>query len=228
MIRKITIICSIILLTTVGFTQPKTIKVEASNVPLNVILLQLRDQYNFQFSYSENQLSRYKITVSKTFTSQDEAMEYLLKNLPFQVKKKDNVFIIIPDKKIQKEEKKKEQTQITGQIVESGSSEPLPFSHILINNHPMIADVTGSFHYTASVDSAFHVRISHLGYYVYDTMIYAGNHRQYKLIPSSENLPEVTVQNNVVEKSTIVGETTAKITLNNNISRFLPGQGDNI
>jgi hypothetical protein len=91
----------------------------------------------------------------------------------------------------------------------------------------MIADVTGSFNYTASADSSFHVRISHLGYYVYDTLIYASNHRQYKLVPSSIKLPDVTVQNNVVEKATIVGETIGKITLNNNISRFLPGQGDN-
>lgn len=227
MIRKTTILLFIILLSAVGFAQPKTIRVEANNLPLNLVLLQLRNQYDFHFSYSEDQLSHYKITVSRTFATKDETIEFLLKNLPFQVKKKGDVFIIIPDKKKRREEQKKEQTQITGQIVESGSYEPLPFSQILINNHPMMADVTGSFNYTASIDSSFHVRISHLGYYVYDTVIYASNHRQYKLIPSSVKLPEVTVQNNVVEKATIVGETIGKITLNNNISRFLPGQGDN-
>ncbi len=227
MIRKTTILLLIILLAAVVFAQPKTIRVEANNVPLNVLLLQLRNQYDFQFSYSEDQLSRYKISVSRTFVTKDETLEFLLKDLPFQIKKKDNVFIIISDKKKQREEQRKGQTQITGQIVESGSYEPLPFSQILINNHPMIADVTGNFNYTASADSSFHVRISHLGYYVYDTLIYASNHRQYKLIPSSVKLPEVTVQNNVVEKATIVGEVNGKITLNNNISRFLPGQGDN-
>jgi hypothetical protein len=227
MIRKTTILFLMILLSAVGFTQPKTIKVEANNLPLNVVLLQLRNQYDFQFSYSENQLSRYKVTVSKTFSSKDEAIEFLLKDLPFQLKKMDGVFIIIPDKKKQKDEKKKEQTRITGQIVESGSDEPLPFSRILINNHPMIADVTGSFNFTSPIDSSFHVHISHLGYYIYDTILYASNYRQYKLIPSSVKLPEVTIQNNVVEKATIVGETIGKITLNNNISRYLPGQGDN-
>lgn len=227
MIRKITILLFIILLSTVSFAQPKTIRVEANNLPLNIVLLQLRNQYDFQFSYSEDQLSLYKITVFRTFSTKYETLEFLLKDLPFQVKYKDDVFIIIPDRKRQKEEQKKGQTRITGQIVESGSFEPLPFSQILINNHPMIADVTGSFNYTASADSSFHVRISHLGYYVYDTLIYTSNHRQYKLVPSSVKLPEVTVQNNVVEKATMVGETIGKITLNNNISRFLPGQGDN-
>lgn len=227
MIRKATILLLTILLAAICSAQPKPIRVEANNTPLNLVLLQLRNQYDFQFSYSENQLSRYKITVSKAFTSKDEAMDYLLKDLPFQLKKIDEVFVIIPDKKKQKEEKKKDQTRITGQIVESGSFEPLPFSRILINNHPLIADVTGSFNYTAALDSSFHVRISHLGYYIYDTILYASNYRQYQLIPSSVKLGEVTVQSKVVEKSTIVGETLGKITLNDNISRFLPGQGDN-
>lgn len=227
MIRKATILIAIILLALVGFSQPQVIKVDANNLPLNVVFLHLRNQYNFQFSYSENQLSKYKVTVSQTFGSKLEAIEYLLKDLPFQLKKMDDVFIIIPDKKKQKEEQKKDQTQITGQIVEAGSFEPLPFSYILINNHPMIADVTGNFNYMASIDSSFHLRISHLGYFVYDTVMVASKFRQYKLVPSSIKLPEVLVQNNDVEKASMVGEKIAKITLNTNISRFLPGQGDN-
>jgi hypothetical protein len=227
MIRKATILFALILLSLVGFSQPQAIKIEAKNLPLNVVLLQLRNQYNFQFSYSENQLSKYKVTVSKTFESKEEAMDYLLKDLPFELKKMDEVFIIIPDKKKRKEEQKKDKTQITGQIVEAGSYEPLPFSYILINNHPMTADVTGNFNYTAVIDSSYHLRISHLGYFIYDTVMVASNFRQYKLIPSSIKLPEVTIQKNEVEKATMVGEEIGKITLNTNISNFLSGQGDN-
>jgi len=227
MIRRTAILFLIILLSLVGFSQPKAIKVEANNLPLNVVLLYLRDQYNFQFSYSENQLSKYKVKVSRTFNSKEETIEYLLKDLPFQLKKMDDVFIIIPYDKKQKEEKKKDQTQITGQIVEAGSYEPLPFSYILINNHPMIADITGNFNYTASIDSSYHLRISHLGYFIYDTVLVASNFRQYKLTPSNIKLPEITVHENEVEKATILGEEIGKITLNTNISRYLPGQGDN-
>ncbi len=227
MIRKTTILLLLILCSFVGFSQPQVIQVEAKNLPLNVVFLQLRNQYNFQFSYSENQLSKYKITVSKTFVSKQEAVEYLLKDLPFELKKMDDVFIIIPEKKKQKEEPTKDKTQITGQIVEAGSFEPLPFSYILINNHPMIADVTGNFNYTAIIDSLYHLRISHLGYFIYDTVMVASNFRQYKLVPSSIKLPEVTVQKNEVEKATMVGEEIGKITLNTNISQYLPGQGDN-
>ena len=227
MIRKTILLISILLLSIVGYTQAQKIKVEANNQPLNSLLLELRKEYNFQFSYSDNELSTYKITASRTFDSKEETVNYLLTGLPFSLKMIDNVFIIIPDKKKQKEEQRKPLTRITGQIVEAGSFEPLPFSSILINNHPMLADVTGNFNYTASAESPFHVRISHLGYYIYDTIMYASNNRQYKLVPAIQNIPEILVQDKQVEKSTIVGESIGKITINHNISRFLPGQGDN-
>ena len=227
MIRKTILLISILLLSLVGYTQGQKIKVEANNQPLNSLLLQLRTEYNFQFSYSDNELSIYKITASRTFASKEETIKYLLTGLPFSLREAGGVFIIIPERKRQKGDHRKALTQITGQIVEAGSYEPLPFSSILINNHPLLADVTGNFNFTASDDSLFHVRISHLGYYIYDTIMYASNNRQYKLIPAVQNIPEILVQDRQVEKSTIVGESIGKITINHNISRFLPGQGDN-
>lgn len=227
MIKRLTILVTLLLILAKGFSQSEVIQVNVKNLPLNIVLLQLRSQYNFHFSYSEDQVSKYKVTVAKTFESKLEVIEYLLKDLPFRVKKVDDVFIIIPDKKSPREGQKRGQTQITGQIVEAGSFEPLPFSYILINNHPMTADVTGNFNYITTSDSAYHLRISHLGYFIYDTILVASNFRQYKLVPASIKLPEITVQKNEVEKATMIGETIGKITLNTNISHFLPGQGDN-
>ena len=227
MIRKISILYILFIFSLVCPAQPKPIRIEASNEPLSLILLQLRNQYDFQFSYSENQLSPYKITVSKTFSSQKEAIQFLIKELPLHLKIMDNVFIIIPDKKKKKTDEEKNLTQISGQIVEAGSHEPLPYSNILINKHPMVADVAGNFNYTTLSDSSYRVRISHLGYYVYDTLIYAGIDQQFKLIPSSVKLTEIVVKNNVIENATMVGERIGKITINHNIARFIPGQGDN-
>jgi hypothetical protein len=227
MIKRLTILVTLLLIFAKGFSQSEVIQVNVKNLPLNIVLLQLRSQYNFHFSYSEDQVSKYKVTVAKTFESKLEVIEYLLKDLPFRVKKVDDVFVIIPDKKNPREGQKRGQTQITGQIVEAGSFEPLPFSYILINNHPMTADVTGNFNYITTSDSAYHLRISHLGYFIYDTILVASNFRQYKLVPASIKLPEITVQKNEVEKATMIGETIGKITLNTNISHFLPGQGDN-
>ncbi len=227
MTRRLIILFTFLLAFLEGFCQSEVIQVNAKELPLNVVLLQLRNQYNFNFSYSEDQVSKYKVTVIKTFKSKLEAIEYLLKELPFRVKKVDEVFIIIPDKKKLREGQKRLQTQITGQIVEAGSYEPLPFSYILINNHPMIADVTGNFNYILASDTTYHLRISHLGYFIYDTVFVANDFRQYKLVPSSIKLPEIMVNKQEVEKATMTGEMIGKITLNTNISHFLPGQGDN-
>lgn len=227
MIRKTTLILITSLISCFAIAQTEIIKVDVTNQSLNMVFVQLRNQYNFQFSYSDNQLSQYKITVSKVFNNKDETVRYLLKDLPFAIRKSGEVFIIIPDKKKQKGGTGKEQKQISGQVVEAGSFEPLPFSNILINNHPLIADVTGTFNYTASADSSFHVRISHLGYYICDTTLHSGFSHQFKLVPSTEKLPEVLVTNNSVEKSTMIGDKAGKITLNPNIARYLPGQGDN-
>ncbi|HCY39929.1 MAG TPA: hypothetical protein DHV48_00980 [Prolixibacteraceae bacterium] len=228
MIRKLIISYFLIVFLLVsGFAQTRSIRVEVSNQQLNQVLLHLRDQYDFHFSYNESQLAQYRVTISKTFSSKEEALSFLLNGLPFHFRKTGEVFVIIPDKMKLKEEQKKDQTQITGQIVEAGSFEPLPFSQIQINNHPMIADVTGNFNYTATADSTFHVRISHLGYYIYDTLLYAGINQRFKLIPATQTLPEVIVHDNRIEKATIVGEKAGKITINPNIARFLPGQGDN-
>ncbi len=228
MIRKLIISnLFLILLLSVGSAQTKSIRIEVDDMPLNRVLLLLREQYDFQFSYSESQLSKYKITVSKTFATKDEALKFLFDGLPFEIKKMGNVFVIIPEKPKPKEVPKKDQTQITGQIVEAGSSEPLPFSQVLINNHPMISDVTGNFNYMATAEDSYRVRISHLGYYVYDTLIYAGINQRIKLFPSTQTLPEVLVQDSKIEKATMVGEKAGKITINHNIARFLPGQGDN-
>jgi hypothetical protein len=227
MIRKITILFLFALMVVIALAQTKAIRLDINNQPLNVVLVHLRDQYNFQFSYSDNQLSHYKITVSKVFNSKDEAVKYLLKDLPFHIKKSGEVYIIIPNKKKKKVVSENDQKQITGQVVEAGSFEPLPFSNILVNNHPMVADVTGTFNFTASADSFFHVRISHLGYYICDTTLTAGISHQFKLVPSIQKLSEVLILKSLVENSTMIGEKTGKITVNPNIVRFLPGQGDN-
>jgi len=227
MIRKILIAVFLLLFSVSTFSQQAKIKIEVKNKPLNEVLLSLRDQYGYQLSYSDNLLSTHRVTVSKTFSSKEEAIRFLLKGVPFEMKKAGEVFIIIPKKKEIIAEKKRVPSHIRGQVVEAGSLEPLPFSHVLINNYPMVTDVQGSFNYTASLDSTFHLRVSHLGYFIYDTIMNPGAGYQFKLWPSDKNIAEVTVKDNIVEKATLIGQKTGNIKLNPTISKFLPGQGDN-
>ncbi|MGQ8335774.1 TonB-dependent receptor [Sunxiuqinia sp. A32] len=226
MIRNIVFGIILLVISLNALAQENEIKIDVHEKPLNTLLIELRDHYNIRLSYSDNELSRFKVTVRKTFQNSEEALKYLLHDLPFQLKKSNDVFIIIFDKK--KAEKEFQNTvNISGQIVESGTYEPLSFSSILINKQQLFADASGSFNYTASADSSFDIRISHLGYYILDTVLYEGRNQKIVLTPSVENLPEVTVQNSVVEKAAIIGEKPGNMKLNHNISRFLAGQGDN-
>lgn len=207
--------------------QQKDIHLTTENEPLSHVLIRLRDNYGFQLSYSDNEVSKYLITVSKTFKSQDEVIQHIFRELPFNINRSGNVFVIIPDKKKLREEKRKLATTISGQVVESGSYEPLPYSSILINQKQIISDGSGSFTFTASTDTSFRLRISHLGYYIYDTLITSGVSRKFTLSPSFQKLQEITVKSKIIEKSSQIGENPGSMKLNSNIARFIPGQGDN-
>lgn len=200
------------------------------NQPLNRVLVQLRDAYNFQFSFNDDLLSKYQVTLKGSFPSKDQAVENLLKGLPFDFLKSDDVFMILPKKGSPPTglaAPDKQNWTLKGRIVEAGTFEPLPFSHIIINNQAFVSDVSGSFSYTASADSTFRVRVSHLGYYIFDTLVTAGLNQQFRLLPANAALPEVTVEHSNIEKSAIVGEKPGEIKLNHYISKFIPGQGDN-
>jgi hypothetical protein len=227
MTRKIVIFVFLLLFSVNTFPQQAEIKIEVKNKPLNEVLLTLRDQYGYQFSFSDNLLSSHRITVSKTFSSKEDAIRFLLNGIPFELKKSGEVFIIVPLKSENIAEKKKEPSHIKGQVVEAGSLEPLPFSYVLINNYAMLTDVKGSFNYTASIDSTFHLRVSHLGYFIFDTIMNTGADYRFLLWPSNEKIAEVTVKNNIVEKATLIGQKSGSMKLNPTIAKFLPGQGDN-
>ncbi|MCF8357334.1 MAG: TonB-dependent receptor [Prolixibacteraceae bacterium] len=227
MIRKIIVYTIFLLISFNGFAQQDKFVVEADNLPLNKVLVSLRDQYGFHLSFNDKKLSEYTITASRSFSSEENLLRFLLEGLPFDLKKTGQVYIIVPKKEKKKTAKPVKTTKISGKVIEAGSREALPFSHILINNKSMVSDVAGNFSFTSTADSVFHLRISHLGYYIYDTLLFQGTDQQFQLLPMTEELPEIIVQNNIIEKATQMGETPGKIKINHNISRFLAGQGDN-
>lgn len=217
----------------VSFAQESgRIVIDVTNRPMNQVLIYLRDSYGFQVSFNDALLSKEIISLKGEFSSKDLAINALLKGRNFDVKKIDDVFVIIPHNepasiRANKENPSLLRFTIKGSIVESGTFEPLPFSHILINDKALVSDATGSFAYTASADTSFRIRISHIGYYVLDTSITKNTDNRFSLIPATTSLSEVTVNSLGVEKSTIVGEEPGEMQLNSYIARALPNQGDN-
>ncbi|HOO84614.1 MAG TPA: TonB-dependent receptor plug domain-containing protein, partial [Prolixibacteraceae bacterium] len=228
MSRKISILLVFILLALSTFAQQQTIKIDAQNLPLNELMVQLRDVHNIQLSFNHNELSKYTVALSQQFASPDEAINQIFLDLPFDVKKKGDVFVIVLQKKKKTDLPKPITHTISGQVVEAGSFEPLPFSHILINNNRhLVSDINGVFSYTASADSTFHVQVSHLGYFIFDTLLYSGAKPKLELKSSIYGLSEIKVLDNLVARAALIGDQPGNMKINHSIARFLPGQGDN-
>ena len=199
------------------------IVVTANNRPLNKILTQLINNYDANISFNDKGLSEYNITINSSFDDIEEAVSYLLDDLPLQYEIKHDVIIIYQKKK----QRKKNKWILSGRVIERGSEEPLPYSHLKINSKGTTTDLMGNFSFTSETDSIFNLKVSHLGYYILDTIIDGTSEIVFELSPSSIGLSEVVIKNSLVEKSGQYGLQPGLIKLNNRIAGFLPGYGDN-
>jgi hypothetical protein len=114
-----------------------------------------------------------------------------------------------------------------GQVAENKSNEPLPFSYILVNNRVIVSDQKGSFSFLSAGDSLFHVRVSHLGYFLLDTVLVAGINHQLNLMPSFIGLREIVIKGKSPDRSTQIGNRAGTMRINHQIARYLPGNDDN-
>lgn len=218
---KIIRICFLILCTQSLLGQQ--VIIDAINQPLNEVLTAVRDAYQVQISFDDKTLSVYRVTMDKTFGSAREAISALIKPFPLKYEMSGQVYIIyyyLPSNEAAS-------YFLSGQILEKNSREPLPYAHVMINGHAMASDLKGSFAYTSKNDSIYHLKVSHLGYYILDTILLAGANKSLFLTPSSIGLKEVVIKNSLIEKSTQIGDQPGLMKLNHQIATFLPGYGDN-
>ena len=199
------------------------VSVKSVSRSLNEILIELANTNNIQISFDDRALSRYKITLAETFDSPEAAIRKLTEGLPLEFTKNGNVFIIFPPKKPEKAKS----WIITGQVLEKGSREPLPYSHVIINGYGMASDLKGSFTFLSSTDSTFAIKVSHLGYYIQDTLVNGTADLHFMLAPSVTGLTEIEIKNSLVERSMLIGNQAGMMKLNHQIATFLPGFGDN-
>jgi hypothetical protein len=204
-------------------TFSQQVKIDAKEKPLNEVLIGISNTYGTQISFDDRNLSRYKITLEKTYGSPEDAIRQIISDLPLDIIKNEDVFVIIP----KKNPDKPRSLSITGQVLEKGTHEPLPYSHVIINGNGIASDLRGSFTYLSSTDSIFEIKASHLGYYILDTLVYGNASLKFLLTPSIIGLTEVVIKNSIVERSTLVGREAGMMKLNHQVANFLPGFGDN-
>lgn len=209
----------------VAAQKPQKIIVNVKETTLNEVLIALKEKYGFQFAFDKDLLSQYSITLNKVFQTEEETLTFLVKKLPLQIEKSDGVFLILP--KIEVKSPKNIYTQISGQVLEKQTFEPLPFSYILINNKSIQADQQGNFSFSTSADTSLNLKILHLGYYIYDTLITSNLNKKFLLTPQMNEISEILVTGNPVEKSTLIGDKPGQMKINHRIAPILPGYGDN-
>ena len=198
------------------------IEINVIQEPLNQVLIELASDYRVQLSFDDYELSAYIVTVQSSFNNPEEAITFLIKDLPLEYRQIGEVFTIyrkhlIPAVK---------NYRLAGRVVDSESGETLPYSHVVINQSGVISDFNGNFSYI-STDSLFKLAISYLGYYIKDTTLAPGSEYVIELTPSIIGLEEVVVEGSAIERSSQTGEEAGVIRLNHKIAYRLPGNGDN-
>ncbi|WP_198416714.1 TonB-dependent receptor [Marinilabilia rubra] len=198
-------------------------RVDCHDQSLNRLLIELRQQYDLQFSFDDEKLSRFSVSISHNFSSVPALLDAIFRELPFSWELMGEVYVIY-EKEIPEAPP---EFYLSGLVIEEETGESLPFSHLSINGYQTVTDVNGAFRYTATGDSVFQVQASHLGCFVMDTVLLPGRSHRIELTPFAYDLPEVIVSHNVVERSVQMGEAPGMISLNSYIAGYLPGSGDN-
>ncbi len=201
--------------------QPIVIK--ANNLPLNKVITLLRDKYDIKVSFNDDKLSMYVVNVNESFVSAEEALTFLLKGLPLDLEKVNQVFVI-STKKVALSSRK---YLLSGHVLDGVNYESLPFSSININGYPLTTDLKGNFSYSAYADSLFHIQVSYLGYYKLDTTVAATNNLDIKLFESSIKIEEVVLSSRSGEKATNTNSSSGYLKLNRSVGEDLPGSSDN-
>jgi len=225
--------CVACLLTYKG--QGQTISINVENKPLSQVLIDLQNNYDIQFSGNSQLLANCIITNKKVYKSPQKALLDLIQNCNLTFKEVDNVFIITEKKALSKKEHspqnntKKHKPRLytyKGQVIDAISKEPLPFTNVQVQAIQLTTDVNGRFS-CQSQDSISHLKISHLGYFLYDSTTTSYNLKKINLYPSVTKLKEVVVEANTTVKKIHLGEKPGQIKLNHKIAAFLPGTGNN-
>jgi hypothetical protein len=216
-------IISLLFLCLVITSFSQEIRISSIDKPLNKILIELGDNWGVMTSFDDRQLSTYKLTVNKNFSSPAEALDYLLMDLPLRYEIINGVYVIYPLRITIKPAN----YIISGRITDRTNHETLPFSTIIINNTGLISDLKGNFSFNSSADSIFSVKVSYLGYYILDTIVGQGLNYNFRLTPSVLNMKEVVVLGSSVARSIQTGILPGASHLNHKIAYYLPGYGDN-
>ena len=203
------------------------IYIEADNQSLNQIFIELQNTYGVQFSFDDKLLSNCIVSKTQTYDSAEKAISDLIKTCNLDYEIINNVFIIYPKKRL-KTKLKSKYYYFSCHILDKINQESLAFSNVQFNSNGLSADVTGHFLFKTK-DSIVNLKISHIGYYLLDTIIAYGENQNLKLTPFIHDLQEVDVVFNKqkILKHHYFSHKSGFIKINHKVASFLPGNSNN-
>jgi hypothetical protein len=204
-------------------SKAQQVDLEVANLPLNQVLLILRDRYQVEFSFDDQLLARFPITVHASFPDPESAVRYLIRDLPLKLEIVSGVFLIVPESK----KPSVGEIRIAGIVEDALTGEPLPYSHVVVNRKGVTTDFNGRFAFLTAKDTAYSVRVSYLGYFIKDSLIQPGTGHIIKLQPALLGIREIVISDEKVPASLISRYNAGEMRLNHKISNYLPGFADN-
>lgn len=202
----------------------QSIRLQSDKEALNIVLIQLRDEYNLHLSFNDEQLAKYTVSVSGQFETADEALDHILKGIPFVYEKNNGGYIIFRKESVLAIPKKH---TFRLRVTDASSTESLPYTHVLVNQKGYITDEFGVLPFQSFTDSVFRLSISFLGYHRLDTVVFSGKKYNVQLQPASVGLAEVLITESPIAYAPQVGSAAGLTRINHRIAKFLPGNGDN-
>lgn len=222
--KAIVFLLLLFLSVTAAFSQELRLVVSAK--PLNAVLNSL----NIEISFDDKALSKYTVTVSKTFSSPAAAIQFLLKDKPLKVEKVGSVFVISPAREANEPKlvalPAKPRVIISGEVIDKSSGEPLSYAHLQTHQGLVTTNEAGYFSFVCEDTRPVMVMTSYLGYEPLDTLLSRGNHKLF-LSPIPIALEEVTVKPTASALFMQSGKTAGEIRSNHQIARYMPGSSDN-
>ncbi len=223
--RQFTFFLLFILLPVLLSAQQNKITIHAEDEPLNRVLIKLRNQYNLNFSFDDKLLSRYRLTLDKTFNNSNEAVVAILRPFPLEYSLEGDVFVIWKEE--QQNTSGRVRHFLKGYLKDSETGEMLAFSHIQTENTGFVSNVDGFFSTVMQDSGSVRVVITHLGYYSLDTLLLPDTTHIVYLTPSSVKLTEIEITGKSIDFISQTGRQPGLMKLNSKVATHLPGYGDN-
>jgi len=212
-----------------SFSYGQTIRVQAEAEALDVLLAELHENYDLEFSFDAALVASCSLSINQQFDTPAEALAALTSPCQLTFRKVGEVYVITTQKTTTSLPSKQTTSSyrvINAQVVDFSNKEPLPFAHVCVQNSWLSTDANGYFSYRTK-DSLVHICVSHLGYYIFDSTLSSLHNHQLALHPAITNLQEVVIKSNTYVKSLDLTDQSAMIKVNPPTTPFLPGNTSN-